>query len=1014
MRIAASRAPSLAGAMIAAWIACLACSAAPAHGGDLEIAPSVTLRHWDVDAGLPSPRVFTIAQTPDGYMWMGTYAGLVRFDGIEFSVFTPETMPAVGSMSITALTVDAAGTLWVGTENGHLISLEGNRFQEVPAVVAAGQRINAICVDRRGGLWLGTQKGIVALHERDHRIFGTAQGLEAIDVSHLVIDRAEQLWALCDGVVHVLDGERWKAHHPPEVGDKKITVIAPARTGGVWCAEIAAHLSDGRGSRVFRLQANGAFEAVPPGPWPRTAARSRIDALLERDDGELWCGTRGSGLYRRDRNGAWHEVSQGTSLARADTVTLTADSEGAVWIGTRTTGAYQASPTRVTSLRLPASGGDHVATTVCVRKDGSVWTGTDGAGVVTWKEGEPRRFGLDQGLPSLDIVAIAEGPGNALHVATPKGLAKLEEARFRSVSLPGVNPFPMCSCLFRDRDGRLWVGTRDGVVRIGDDGAEVVTLGNGKPVDATGFTQARDGSVIVLSRAGPLYRLVDGVLQAFLEHATEATGRMRAVAADAEGGLWLGSYGGGIAAVLDGTARRWSMQQNGLPSSHVLALIATDDVMWVSSENGVFGCPIAAMTGATPAPHMLPTWRVTQAEGLPEKVCTGGGQPAGWLAEDGMVWVPNGRFVAGFHPGDIMRPLPVAPPRIERIIVDGRDMAMDGADTKTLQAGTQRLEFHFTSPNTVAAERLSFRHRLMGFDPDWIGIDGRRVASYTALPPGDYRFRVETRAPLGDWQGLAADVALRIPPQFWQRRSVQAAAAVCLAALLAAAGWVAERQRSRRRLERLRLEQAREQERQRIARDIHDDIGSGLTEIVMLSDIASRATDCASVHDTVQRIADRTRTLTRAMDEVVWAVNPRNDSPEGFITYLHRWAQAFLSNAGLRVRWDLPLETVDAPFGAEVRHQLFLACKETVTNIVKHAAASEVRIRCRTDGHGFEIEFADDGRGFSIAETGGDGDGLSNLQSRLASLGGTCDIQSQRGGGTAVRFFVPMKPQHDG
>ena len=272
-----------------------------------------------------------------------------------------------------------------------------------------------------------------------------------------------------------------------------------------------------------------------------------------------------------------------------------------------------------------------------------------------------------------------------------------------------------------------------------------------------------------------------------------------------------------------------------------------------------------------------------------------------------------------------------------------------------------------------------------------MGIEGRRVASYTGVLPGDYRLQVEVRGPNGVWKPMAEDLSLRLPPRFWQRREMQAAAAGLLICLVAAAVWAGERRQSQRRLERLRVEQAREQERQRIARDIHDDIGSGLTEIVMLSHLASRGSGNGDGSTTIQRIEDRARRLTRSMDEVVWAINPRNDSLEGFITYFHRWAQAFLSNAGLRVRWDLPLEPTEAPLAAEVRHQLLLACKETVTNVVKHSGAHEVRIRLSPRPAGLEILIEDDGRGFAGASAQ-TGHGLDNLRARLASLGGTCEI----------------------
>jgi signal transduction histidine kinase/ligand-binding sensor domain-containing protein len=976
--------------------------AAVTASAEVELTQTSVLRRWDVNRGLPNVRVFSIAHTPDGFVWLGTYGGLARFDGVTFTTFTFDDLPLLGGDGIMALEVDDRGTLWIGTEEGRLLAHDAGGFRRIDVPVTSGHRINFIRSDGTGRLWLGTQDGVVVTDSTKSTCTMVKDGLEAADVTHVVVDSAGNSWAIAGGVLHRWRDDRWQTVAVEDAREVKVTALTAATEGGVWYAASATRPSQGRGTSLHRIDADDRVKTIPPGPWPGASIRSRIEAILEDDTGRLWCATRGSGVYRREADGTWLEPSKGTSLARTDGIFLSADATGSVWVGTRNSGVYQISPSRVESHRLPESVGDHVVTSVCARADGTLWAGTDGGGIVSWRDGATQRFGMDEGLSAPVITAVTEACGSRLYVGAADGVAVLDGERFVPLSLPME---AACNCLFTDRDDRLWVGTGAGVFVVGGAVADTALCGDGSPLDAMAFAQMQDDRIIALARSGSLFEFRDGRFHPIPDVA-DLSSRARAIAVDSDGAIWLGNYGSGITYIAGALSRRWSMQQNGLPSSHVLAIVPWADVMWICSENGVFGCPVAEFSGAAPGRFALPTWRVTETQGLPEKVCTGAGQPAASLGPDRRLWVPNGRYVAGFLPMEIMEPMPVFPPVVERIVADGLERPRSVAAEQLLPIGTERVEFSFTSPNTIAPQRLQFRHQLVGFDDDWVSVGDRRVASYTGLPPGRYTFRVEVGDPMGSWHSLREELHLRLPPRFWQRRDVQAAFACTLAASLAAAGWAWERRRSQARFARLALERAREQERQRIARDIHDDLGSGLTEIVMLSDVAEREAHATAGFATVRAIADRARMLTRAMDEVVWAVNPQNDSTEGFITYFHRWAQAYLGSAGLRVRWDLPIDSTDTFLTADLRHQLFLACKETVTNVVKHAAADEVRIACRVLPDTLEIVIEDDGRGFSTSNVSPNGDGLSNLRTRLAALGGECDIRSNPGRGTLVRFQV--------
>jgi signal transduction histidine kinase len=253
-------------------------------------------------------------------------------------------------------------------------------------------------------------------------------------------------------------------------------------------------------------------------------------------------------------------------------------------------------------------------------------------------------------------------------------------------------------------------------------------------------------------------------------------------------------------------------------------------------------------------------------------------------------------------------------------------------------------------------------------------------------------------------------------PRLYETRPFQATAG--LAALLAVAGTVrfVSTRRLRRRVERLELQRAVERDRDRIARDIHDDLGAGLTQITLLSEIARRESP-EEVASHLGQISDTARELTRTMDEIVWAVNPRHDSLDGLVTYISQFAQEYLTLAGVQCRLDVPALLPPHQLGADVRHSLFLAVKEVLHNIVKHAHARIVWLRVVDHPTGFDLAIEDDGRGFTPgtaaasgqADRAAPGRGLGNLHERLAAIGGRCTIVSAPGRGTHVRFEVPLR-----
>jgi len=323
---------------------------------------------------------------------------------------------------------------------------------------------------------------------------------------------------------------------------------------------------------------------------------------------------------------------------------------------------------------------------------------------------------------------------------------------------------------------------------------------------------------------------------------------------------------------------------------------------------------------------------------------------------------------------------------------------VDRAAPATLGAGGVDAEFHYTAIDLGSAEKTRFRYRLVDYDPAWIDSGTRRVAYYTKIPPGRYQFEVMATDSDGAWSTTPARVAVVVAPLWWQRRETMALGLMLFVGVITFGVRHVSLRRARARVAELEREQALDRERTRIARDLHDDLGAHLSHIAIMADSS------ASADGTIAREA---RAVVQKMDELVWAVNARNDTVESFAYYVAQFAEEHAVQAGLRCRLMLPPELPSRTLPAEVRRHLYLAAKEAIANAIKHARASELRLTLAIDGHRLVVEVADDGCGLpgGIDRTG---NGLKNFRERMDAIGGTLAVVSAPGTGTRLTFTAPL------
>ena len=952
------------------WVfALLAAASAPPAPAPAPAGAQFIARAWGTNEGLPQNTVTAIVQTRDGYLWLGTFGGLVRFDGLTFTVFDPGNSPGLASARITALHEDSQRVLWIGTEAG-LTKLERGRFTSYTTKDGLLSGVIAVLVDRRGRLWAGTEGGLTRFDGR--RVSMQSRALFPIDTYAIAESPTGEIWVGARfSVVRFRDNDTTELLSMP--GTHPFRAMLFDRQGSAWAG----------GNELWKW--NGSRFDVVPLPLT-TRVRGPITALAQDRSGTLWVGATESVWYSGD--GAAPFV-QATGLSDRTANSLLGDSDGNVWIGTQIGGLDRLKRRHVVSYPRESIGpivGDGA--------DG-LWIGGTCGGLLHFTGG--RFVAHDLGVLNYCIWALHRDPDGTVWIgSTAGGLTRFTDGGATSYLKKDGLLSDTVMGVARDRDGILWIGTPNGLTRWDGRDFTRYPVSEGFPQDVTAIVQDRHGALWFGGING-LTSLAGGRFT----HYTTAQGlshdHVRAIHEDADGVLWIGTYGGGLNRLKDGRFITIGTKE-GLPDAAVSRII--EDArgnFWMSGNKGVYRVARSQLNDFAEGRISYITAVVYgTADGMVIDE-TNGGQPAGWQTPDGKLWFPTIKGLVGIDP---VTEAPTPPPvYVERTVVAGQ--TMDAGALTRLGPGSADAEFHYTAIDLKAAEKTRFRYRLDGYDVAWIDAGSRRVAYYTNIRPGSYGFQVIATDSDGVWGTAPARVAIVVIPFWWQRRETIVAA---LLLLVAGTGFVVRYvslRRARARVAELERERALERERTRIARDLHDDLGTRLSHISILA-----GTGAVTARD--ERISREALAAVQTMDELVWAVNARNDTIESFANYVAHFADDHVNAAGLRCRLLLPDVLPARAMGADTRRHLYLAVKEAINNALKHARASEIRIGVRVEPHALVVEVADDGCGLP-ADLDPTGNGLKNFRERMEAAGGSVEVVSAPGAGTRLVFTTPLQ-----
>ncbi len=966
--------------------------------------------------------ITAVIQTRDGYLWQGTYTGLMRYDGVRVVAFDSATTPGLENGRVTSLFEDPSDALWIGHETGEISLLKDGVFRPAGRVSDwPGGAVEAITMDEAGDIWLLSDLGLLIRMRDGYRLEppGGASPSRKVFVSR---EPSGRLWVTANGMVRILErGQLVPFGFGGGETNSFFERVVAARDGGLW---------------VMR---NGRINKWRDGHWVADLGdcpceHGFVTELLETRSGALLAGTVKDGLYLLSAGAPPLHFSRTNGLSHDWVRALWEDREGIIWIGTGG-GLDGLQHRKVKMLNPPDAWQGRAVLSFFVRPQGDVWVGSEGAGLYLYHlDGDQWTcYTESNGLPNLFVWSVMETRTGQLLVGTWGGglLVKTDDG-FASPGELGQITAPVVA-LFESTDGAVWIGTTSGLYRSE---AGKVTWSAGRDKlrlpDVRAIAESSDHTIWFGMLGGGLGQLKNGVLRQFRKADGLSSDFILSLYPETDGTLWIGTSDNGLCRFRDGKFATVSARQGMLAS--IISEIAEDGAgnFWMGSHHGILRVSKADLNRCADGKvASIRCLSYGEAEGLTSMKCSGGFQPNVCRTPDGRLWFPTAKGLAVIDPGSFTTNTVPPPVVIEELIVEGQLVKLPAPSeygphrhppVLEIPAGKQRFEFHYAGLSFPDPEKVIFRYKLEGLEDQSIDGGTKRVAQYSYLPPGNYTFRVAACNNDEVWNGEGASLSFKVLPHFWQTWWFKSVLILIGTATVAGVAMGVTRQRVRRKLDQLERQRALERERARIARDIHDDLGASLTRITLLSQSArgdlenpqQAAADLDQIYTTA-------RELTRAMDEIVWAVNPKHDTLDSLVAYLGRFAQNFLSTAGIRCRLDVPLQLPARALTVEIRHNLFLAFKEALNNVVKHAQASEVRVTLDIKPGEFMLAIADNGRGFDWSQqkarvTGAtdslrsdSGNGLLNMRKRLEEIGGRCEWETAPGEGTRVKLLLQWK-----
>ncbi len=950
---------------------------------------------WNANNGLPDDQIYDFIKDKEGFLWIATNQGLVRFDGSEYRVFNDQNIPVLKESSYSNLIFDSEKNLYFLNGSRIIKKSRDNIFSLItPKPVDSGLFFGFV-IDSSGAFWLGTRtNGLYKLEDHQYVHVDSSSGMNAINISYLTIDRNNELWVCAGdrGVYKYKNGKFNLLIDKSKIPGRRVISLFVDSFNRLW-------IGTNEGLLLFKNIKEHS----------KLITRKKIHYISEDSDHNLWLGTIKEGILIY-HNGKLLKYTAENELSD-NGITKIAIYGNDIWVGTNKGGINLIRKSRIFSIGKKEGLLEDYVNSVYEDKDGSILIGTTGG---LYKLREPLS---NQPLIKINklndeyIFAIKRNRSGDLIIGTRyNGLYILKKNKIINYNLSNGLKTNFVRCVFVDDDGSIWIGTNgEGISILKDGKIRHLTRNNGLSYNLISFIHKTIDGKIWIGTTGGGVNVIDkkGNIK-IIDKSNGLPGNLvSAIYEEPNGNIWLTINRGGVTLIKENKIYNFSTS-DGLYSNIIFNIVYDrDNTFWFPTTKGIFSVKKTEFYNYAAGKTKQISYRhFDESDGMIAKSCVGSSPQTTALTKNGLALFSTVKGVVVITPSLLDESKEEASLYFDHILVNNKPFNLN--KVKTLDPNPERIEFFFGAINFQNSKKLNFKCQLSGIDKNWIELGKGKSVGYSHLPYGNYKFRLVSYDPGNNVELASTEINFFVTPYFWETFYFQFFSALSLIIILILITRYINKRKYEKRIKTLEAEKALEKERTRISTDMHDELGAGLTKVSILLGMAKENFKInPEQNEHIQKIIDAANDIEDTMDEIIWSVDPKYDNFRELVNFVTNYAQTYFEDTDIKSRFDIPIEIPDYPLTVEQRHQILSIIKEAFTNVVKHSDANEVILKVKDFDNEFELQIKDNGKGFEPGGKGSMCHGLDNMEKRSKSLGLILNIETKQGTGTTIKLSIP-------